>query len=191
MGRSPWPAKAAADAAGGATDIERALIGALTERYPSSPSEEDFGPWHDAYADAMRAVHKAYSDDLNVCTLFAEALMNRTPWQLWDLATGKPAQGASTTEAIAVLEGAFQLLDGEGANRHPGLLHMYIHLMEMSPHPERALKAGDALVDLVPDELRSRVGPILQSLVRRELIAPDHSASFGEFTDCQFACFAW
>ena len=50
-----------------------------------------------------------------------------------------------------MLEGAFADLDARGANRHPGLLHMYIHLMEMSPHPERALKAGDTLVDLVPD----------------------------------------
>ena len=49
---------AAADAADGASDVERALIGALAERYPSSPEEEDFGPWNDAYADAMRAVYR-------------------------------------------------------------------------------------------------------------------------------------
>ena len=142
---------AAANAAAGATEIEQALIGALAKRYPSSPAEEDFGPWNDAYADAMRQVHAAHRDDIDVCALFAEAIMNRTPWQLWDLVTGEPAEGADTLEAIEVLETAFRHLDAKGANRHPGLLHMYIHLMEMSPHPERALKAGDTLVDLIPD----------------------------------------
>ena len=57
--------------------------------------------------------------------------------------------GADTLEAIAVLEGAFDSLDA--AWSHPGLLHMYIHLMEMSPHPERALRHGDRLSSLVPD----------------------------------------
>ncbi|MCY4665731.1 MAG: tetratricopeptide repeat protein, partial [Acidimicrobiaceae bacterium] len=148
---------AAADAAvaAGATDVEHALIGALAARYPSSSDEPsgiaDFGPWNDAYADAMRAVYRTHPDDLDVCALFAEAIMNRTPWDLWDLVTGQPATGASTLEAIEVLETAFRDLDSNGANQHPGLLHMYIHLMEMSPHPERALKAGDTLVDLVPD----------------------------------------
>ena len=75
--------------------------------------------------------------------------MNRTPWALWDLPSGQPAEGADTPEAIAVLEGAFDTLDGAWA--HPGLLHMYIHLMEMSPHPERALRHGDWLSNLVHD----------------------------------------
>ena len=56
----------------------------------------------------MRRVHSEFGDDLDVCALFAEALMNRTPWQLWDLSTGKPAEGADTVEAIAVLENAFR-----------------------------------------------------------------------------------
>ncbi len=142
---------AAAEAAAGATEIERALIGALAKRYPASPEEEDFGPWNDGYAAAMRAVYQDHRDDLDVCALFAEALMNRTPWQLWDLVTGEPEEGADTLEAMEVLETAFRDHAAKGAERHPGLLHMYIHLMEMSPHPERALKAGDRLVDLVPD----------------------------------------
>ena len=75
--------------------------------------------------------------------------MNRTPWELWDLPTGAPAAGADTLEAVSVLETAFDTL--EGAWEHPGLLHMYIHLMEMSPHPETALRQGDALSTLVPD----------------------------------------
>ncbi|MEM8976683.1 MAG: tetratricopeptide repeat protein, partial [Pseudomonadota bacterium] len=128
---------------------ERALIEALPQRYPKDASVDTYAPWNDAYADAMRDVYKAHSDDLDVCCLFAEAIMNRTPWQLWDLPSGKPADGADTLEAISVLDTAFDKLDG--AWEHPGLLHMYIHLMEMSPHPERALRHGDALSTLVPD----------------------------------------
>jgi tetratricopeptide (TPR) repeat protein len=131
------------------TPVERALIEALAHRYPENPEIEDFGPWNDTYADAMRDVHKAHRNDLDVCTLFAEAIMNRTPWQLWDLPSGQPAVGADTAEAIVVLETAFDNL--AGAWEHPGLLHMYIHLMEMSPHPERALRQGDRLSTLVPD----------------------------------------
>jgi tetratricopeptide (TPR) repeat protein len=97
----------------------------------------------------MRRVHDAHGDDLDVKALFAEALMMRTPWQLWDIRAGVPAAGASTEEAQTLLEDA--LARFEAAWRHPGILHMYLHLMEMSPHPERALGAGDALADLVPD----------------------------------------
>ncbi|MDJ0609348.1 MAG: tetratricopeptide repeat protein [Kiloniellales bacterium] len=129
--------------------FERSLIEAITHRYPEDATIEDFAPWNDAYADAMRVVYRDHQDDLDIGCLFAEAIMNRTPWQLWDLRSGKPAEGADTLEAIAVLEAAFDKHDG--AWRHPGLLHMYIHLMEMSPHPERALRHGDALSTLVPD----------------------------------------
>ncbi len=131
------------------TPVEQALIRALPSRYPESANVEDFRPWNDAFADAMRKVHADFTDDLNVCALFAEAIMNRTPWQLWDLPTGEPAKGASTLEAISILESAFASLPG--AWSHAGLLHMYIHLMEMSPTPEKALRHGDALSTLVPD----------------------------------------
>ena len=131
------------------TTVERALIEAIQHRYPESPSIEDFAPWNDAFAAAMREVHREFSSDLDVSCFFAESIMNRTPWQLWDLPSGKPAEGADTLEAIDVLETALNDLDG--AWDHPGLLHMYIHLMEMSPHPERALRHGDRLATLVPD----------------------------------------
>ncbi|MEM1129785.1 MAG: tetratricopeptide repeat protein [Pseudomonadota bacterium] len=139
-------AKAQAAEAG---PVERALIDALAHRYPENAEIDSFEPWNDAYADAMRKLHQAYPDDLDVTALFAEAIMNRTPWALWDLPTGQPAEGADTAEAIAVLDRAFDT--DPAAWTHPGLLHMYIHLMEMSPHPERALRQGDALTPLVPD----------------------------------------
>jgi tetratricopeptide (TPR) repeat protein len=129
--------------------VERGLIDALALRYPARDAPEDLAAATDAYADAMRAVHRAHPGDLDVCSLFAEALMNRTPWQLWDLPSGQPSAGADTVEAMTVLEAAFERL--EGAWDHPGLLHMYIHLMEMSPHPEKALRHGDRLSTLVPD----------------------------------------
>lgn len=139
------------DRLGGIDDIENGLIEALSKRYPNHTEVKDFGPWNDSFADAMRKVYHAHSDDVDVCTLFAESIMNRTPWKLWDLSTGEPAEGADSEEAIRVLETAFEKLRAKGSNQHPGLLHMYLHLMEMSPHPEKALWAGDALFDLVPD----------------------------------------
>jgi len=151
LGRALEAVESATAKASDAVPVERALIEALAVRYPSDPTVEDFGPWNDAYADAMRQVYQANPEDLDVRSLFAEALMNRTPWQLWDLSTGQPAEGADTLEAVEILESAFRDLAELGSNTHPGLLHMYIHLVEMSPHPEKALKAGDTLVGLAPD----------------------------------------
>ncbi|ERP95798.1 hypothetical protein Q669_29970 [Labrenzia sp. C1B10] len=132
-----------------ARPVERALIEALASRYPTDPEIENYQPFNDGFAEAMKPVYEANREDLDVACIYAEALMNRTPWQLWDFHTGVPNPEGSTTEAVAVLEHAFERLPG--AWDHPGLLHMYIHLMEMSPHPERALRHGDRLKDLVPD----------------------------------------
>ncbi|MEL6487527.1 MAG: hypothetical protein AAFQ13_10350 [Pseudomonadota bacterium] len=139
----------AAQALGNATPVEHALIEALASRYPTDPEIEDYQPFNDGFAAAMKPVYEAYPDDLDIAFCYAEALMNRTPWQLWDFHKGVPNPEASTPEAMAVLERAFD--ETPGAWDHPGLLHMYIHLMEMSPHPERALRHGDRLKDLVPD----------------------------------------
>ena len=132
-----------------AAPVERALIETLASRYPTDPDIEDYRPFNDGFAEAMRPVYEAHRDDLDIAFVFAEALMNRTPWQLWDFRKGVPNPDASTVEAMGVLERAFD--ETPGAWDHPGLLHMYIHLMEMSPHPERALRHGDRLKGLVPD----------------------------------------
>ncbi|MEU3897479.1 hypothetical protein [Streptomyces sp. NPDC045251] len=131
-----------------ATPVERALIGALRARYPQSRAVEDCSVWNAPYAESMRAVHALAPDDLDVATLHADALMNLTPWQLWDLRTGRPADGARTLEAKDVLDRA---LATEGGRAHPGVLHLYIHLMEMSATPEAALTVADRLRGLVPD----------------------------------------
>jgi tetratricopeptide (TPR) repeat protein len=127
---------------------ERALIAALASRYPQGTPGADPAVWNRAYADAMRTAYQEHRDDLDVAALFADALMNLTPWALWDIATGQPAAGAATVEARSVLERALATPDGRA---HPGALHLYIHLMEMSPHPEEALWAGNLLRGLCPD----------------------------------------
>ncbi|MBT8460309.1 MAG: tetratricopeptide repeat protein, partial [Boseongicola sp.] len=133
------------------TPFERAIIEALPSRFPQS-APEDFDVmrgWNDDYANAMRGVFEAFPGDLDVACIFVEAIMNRTPWNMWDQTTGLAAKDAGTLEAQEVLE---TMLDRhEDAWSHPGILHLYVHLMEMSPTPEKALKAGDALRELVPD----------------------------------------
>ncbi|MFE9023754.1 hypothetical protein ACFYNL_35005 [Streptomyces sp. NPDC007808] len=131
-----------------ATPVERALIGALRARYPHAEAVEDCSIWNVSYADSMRAVYELAPDDPDVATLYADALMNLTPWQLWDLTSGEPAEGARTAEARAVLERA---LATDAGSHHAGIVHLYIHLMEMSPTPETALAVADRLRGLMPD----------------------------------------
>jgi tetratricopeptide (TPR) repeat protein len=146
--RSREATVSAAERAGGAPEVERALIGALDARYPSAEPDDDLPARNVAYADAMGEVYRAHPRDLDVAALYADALLNVTAWSLWDLVSGRPADGARTIEARAVLERA--MLE-PGGMAHPGVLHFYIHLMEMSPWPERALPAADALRGLSPD----------------------------------------
>ena len=131
-----------------AGSVEQELIKPLQKRYPVNAPADVTPVWNDDYAAAMRIAYQAHSSDLDVAALFAEAIMNRTPWTLWDIKKGVASDGADTMEAIAVLERA---MTQPGGMEHAGVLHMYTHLMEMSPHPERALKAADALRALVPD----------------------------------------
>ncbi|KAK4149634.1 hypothetical protein C8A00DRAFT_18703 [Chaetomidium leptoderma] len=133
--------------ASAATPVEQALINALQHRYPQERLTPSQGySLNHAYAGAMEKAYLQHSDDPNVTAIYVDALMNLTPWQLWDVRTGEPAKGARTLDARAALE--------RGLSKHPdhpGMLHLYIHLMEMSSHPEQALKAADSLRGLVPD----------------------------------------
>jgi tetratricopeptide (TPR) repeat protein len=149
LGRAYDAARAALALKGSVTAPERALIEAIPARYPQREPIDDQRPWNDAFADAMRIVHRAHPNDLDLRAIFVEAILNRTPWRMWDLRTGEPAPGAGTIEAREVLESAFR--DLPGAKDHPGLLHLYVHLMEMSPHPEAALMTGDRLRELAGD----------------------------------------
>jgi tetratricopeptide (TPR) repeat protein len=157
-----------------ASPVERALIGALRARYPQKRPAKDCSVWNAPYADAMRAVHDLAPDDLDVAALYADALMNLTPWQLWDLRTGEPAEGARTLEAKAVLDRA---LATAAAADHPGVLHLYVHLLEMSPAPETALPVADRLRDLVPD-----AGHLLHMPSHLEVLCGDYRAVVSDNT---------
>ncbi|MEO1471310.1 MAG: hypothetical protein AAFV86_19895, partial [Pseudomonadota bacterium] len=133
----------------GASPVEQALIGALAQRYQGREALDDMDPWNKAFTTAMRAVFETHRADREVRFVFVEAIMNETPWKMWDLATGGVAEGAGTAEAMAVLDEAFA--DDPDAWEHPGLLHLHVHLMEMSPFPERALRTGDRLRTIAPD----------------------------------------
>ncbi|MGH3312367.1 MAG: tetratricopeptide repeat protein [Streptomyces sp.] len=150
-----------------ATPVERALIGALRHRCPQPEAVADLSVWNHRYAEAMRSVYAEHSDDLDVITLFADALMNLTPWQLWDQRTGEPTPGSCAVEARAVLDHALEL---PGGPDHPGVLHWYIHLMEMSSVPEQALPKADRLRDLVPD-----AGHLLHMPTHLDVLCGDYS----------------
>ena len=79
-----------------ALPVEQALFRALGFRYPraTADSADDFPIWNDDYAREMGLVYKQFPEDLDIATLFADALMNLKPWGLFDLKTGQPAAGA-------------------------------------------------------------------------------------------------
>jgi tetratricopeptide (TPR) repeat protein len=134
------PTKAQA-AASGASAVERDLIAALARRY-AKEQPEDRWPLDVAFADAMRDLWKKYPQDADIGALFAESMMDLRPWDLWT-AEGKPQPG--TEEIVATLERVLAF-----APRHPLALHLYIHAVEASPHPERADAAADRLRNLQP-----------------------------------------
>lgn len=148
VSRTHRAASRAKTSASTVTSVEKALIHALQYRYPQQEAPNDCSIWNKEYARAMENVYRKFPSDLDVASLYADALMNLTPWALWDLSTGEPATGARTLEAKHVLDCA---LAQDGALSHPGLLHLYIHLMEMSGTPEAALNVADHLRGLVPD----------------------------------------
>ena len=133
--------KALALSAGG-PENERAYVEALAIRYVADPSTADKAKIANDYAAAMKALSARYPDDLDAATLYAESLMNLTPWKLWT-ADGQP--GANTVEIVAVLESVLKRNPD-----HPGANHFYIHAVEASKSPERALPSAKRLETLVP-----------------------------------------
>jgi len=131
----------AQQAAATATPVEQALIAALAKRY-AHPQPEDRSPLDLAYANAMRGVWKKFPQDADVGALFAEAMMDLRPWDQWTPA-GAPQPG--TEEILATLDAVLRL-----DLQHPFANHLYIHAVEASPHPERALAAADRLLTLQP-----------------------------------------
>lgn len=123
-----------------ASDVERALIDALSHRYAADPGAER-AALDAAYAGAMAAVKEQYPEDLDVVTLHAEAVMTQTPWNYWSQ-DGSPHAG--TAEIVADLERVLGLNPD-----HPGACHYYIHAVE-AVHPEKAVACAERLAALMP-----------------------------------------
>jgi tetratricopeptide (TPR) repeat protein len=124
-----------------ARPVDRALIAALLQRY-ADPAPADRKPLDRAYADAMASVARDYPDDDDVATLYAEALMDLSPWAYWT-SDGKPTE--FTPRILATLEHVLQRNP-----QHIGAMHYYIHATEASPAPQRAEPYADRLAALAP-----------------------------------------
>ncbi len=125
---------------GRATPRERALIDALAKRYSGSADHRVAND--KAYAEAMAAVHKQFPADLDIAMLYVESMMDLRPWGYW-MPDGKAHEG--TAEVVALTEDVLRRNP-----KHPGALHMLIHLVEATTTPERAEKAADTLMPLMP-----------------------------------------
>jgi tetratricopeptide (TPR) repeat protein len=124
-----------------ASPPERALIVAVSKRY-AWPAPADRSPLDRAYADAMEQAWLLHPNDPDIGALFAESLMNLQPWDYWTK-TGEPK--GRTPQLVAAIERVLELRPD-----HPGANHFYIHAMEASNDPHKALAAADRLGTLVP-----------------------------------------
>jgi tetratricopeptide (TPR) repeat protein len=131
----------AVDLASSASPSEQAYIQALANRYPADPAS-DLKKAADDYRDAMRQLVSEFPDDLDAATLFAEAGMNLHPWGLWHT-DGTPEAG--TEEIVSTLESVIKR-----DPNHLGAIHYYIHAVEASSSPERALAGANKLAALAP-----------------------------------------
>jgi tetratricopeptide (TPR) repeat protein len=125
----------------GASPVERAMVHAVSTRY-EYPAPEDRMPLDQAYADAMQGVYNRFKDDSDVAALYAESLMNLQAWDYWDT-DGSPR--GRITEVVSAIEGVLQ-----NDPQHPGANHFYIHAVEASADPDRAVPAAERLTDIVP-----------------------------------------
>jgi tetratricopeptide (TPR) repeat protein len=123
-----------------ASPRERALIEALEKRYSGKAADRTANDA--AYADAMRQVQKQFPDDADVAMLYVESMMDLRPWGYW-MPDGRPHEG--TAEIVALTERMIARYP-----KHPGALHMYVHLMEPTSLPEKAEPAADTLLTLMP-----------------------------------------
>ncbi len=135
------------------SEKENQLVEALGRRFqkPHWVEGEEFDRWDDDYANAMRRVYYNFMDDHDIIALFAEAIMTRTPWKLWDVKRGVPPPNTDTYEALHIIERSIQMKEAAGETQHPAILHLHIHVTEMSNEPERAMASADTLGDLCPD----------------------------------------
>ena len=135
-------ARMASAKASHASAMEQALIRAVALRYQAAPPA-DRAPLDQAYANAMGDAAKAFPNDDTVQVLFAESLMDLSPWDYWE-AGGARSKGRSG-EMVDALERVL-----ERSPTHPGAVHYYIHAMEASSHPDKALPYARQLAAQIP-----------------------------------------
>ena len=131
----------AVDLSSDASPSEQAYIQAMAKRFPADPNS-DLKRSAEDYHEAMRQVSRQFPDDLDAATLFAESGMNLHPWGLWHQ-DGTPNEG--TDEIVSTLEGVIK----KDPN-HLGAIHYYIHSVEASNNPDRALAWANRLASLAP-----------------------------------------
>ena len=143
-------ARTALELSATATPLEAQLITALSEKHAAGQAREltELAQWEENYSERMRALQKNFADDLDIICLTAESMMNLSRWKLWDFHQGVPAVGALTEASIDLLEQALRLIEENQLAPHTGILHFYIHALEMSPHPEKALPAANQLREI-------------------------------------------
>ena len=158
-----------------ASPKEQALISALEKRYSGKTEHRTTND--KAYAEAMREVHQRFPDDADIAVLYVESMMDLRPWGYWML-DGTPYEG--TAEIVVLTEDVLHRNP-----QHPGALHMYIHLIEPTSTPERAEKAADTLLNLMPEaghiihmasHIYQRIGRYADSMKSNQLaIAADEN----------------
>jgi tetratricopeptide (TPR) repeat protein len=121
---------------------EKALVEALQARYAAEPPA-DRSPLDAAYADAMKAVARQFPGEDLVQVLAAEAAMDTQPWDYWEAAGARPK--GRTADILAGLEAVLK----RNPN-HAGAIHLYIHAVEASTTPDRALAPARRLAALMP-----------------------------------------
>ena len=154
--------------------VEQDLIAALDAKFPQAEFDDadQYKVWTKNFASAMRVVGQRHSSDLDVQALTAEALMTQNAWELWDVFTDEPKEGTDTLEAIQVIETGLELAVQQGLDCHPGLAHLYIHVLEMSPEPHKALPAANKLRTFAPD-----VGHLVHMPSHLDLLCGDYKAA--------------
>ena len=166
-----------------ATPREQAMIRALTNRYTPKPDPD--GAEAMAYAEAMATVRADFPDDHDIAVFYADAVMNTSPWDYWEV-DGRTPKG-ELGDAIAAIEAV--LADNPD---HAGAIHLYIHLMEASSMPEKAEPYADRLGKLMPGaghlvhmpaHIYIRVGRHLDSIAANRAAVAADEAYFAKVDD--------
>jgi len=165
-----------------APHVEQDYVATLMLRY-SNEAKPDFKKLATTYAEGMRTLSRKYPEDLDAATMYAESLMNLDPWRLWTL-DGKP--GEHVDEIVQVLESVLAR-----DPMHAGANHYYIHAVEASPNPQRALPSAERLETLVPQaghlvhmpsHIYARTGDFSQA-VQQNAIAAKVDKKYAEEAD--------